>query len=237
MKQTEKNGLQREPFGLTNNQLKIIAMLAMLTDHVGMILLPQVRVLRIIGRLAFPIFAFMIAEGCVYTRNRRNYVLKIGALALLCQIVYLIAEQSLYQCVLVTFTLSVLLIFSIDHFRRKRSVAAGLLMMAAACAVVFLTLILPQLLNDTDYGVDYGIWGVLLPVAVYYIPGKWGRAMASAVLLSLIGLATGGRQWYGLLAVPILLLYNGRRGKWKMKYLFYLFYPAHLGILYLISML
>ena len=50
-------------FGLTNNQLKIIAMVSMLFDHVGKELLPQYTVLQIIGRLAFPIFAYMIAEG------------------------------------------------------------------------------------------------------------------------------------------------------------------------------
>lgn len=45
------------------------------------------------------------------------------------------------------------------------------------------------------------------------------------------------RQWFSLLAIPLLMLYNGQRGKWKLKYLFYIFYPAHLGILYLISFL
>ena len=65
-------GNSEKGFGLTNNQLKLIAMLSMLIDHVGMLLFPGVRVLRIIGRLAFPIFAYMIAEGCAHTRSRRD---------------------------------------------------------------------------------------------------------------------------------------------------------------------
>lgn len=78
-------------FGLSNNQLKIIAMLSMLADHMGMILFPEVRLLRIVGRLAFPIFAFMIAEGCAHTRNRGRYLLQMAAVALVCQIAYAVA--------------------------------------------------------------------------------------------------------------------------------------------------
>ena len=59
-------------FGLNNNQLKILAIVIMTIDHVGMEIMPQFRILRIIGRLAFPIFAFMIAEGCHHTKNRKN---------------------------------------------------------------------------------------------------------------------------------------------------------------------
>ena len=60
-------------FGLTNNQLKIIAMISMLIDHIGVAMFPNVMILRIIGRLAFPIFAYMIAEGCFYTKNKARY--------------------------------------------------------------------------------------------------------------------------------------------------------------------
>ena len=223
--------------GLTNNQLKLIAMLSMLIDHVGMLLFPGIRVLRIIGRLAFPIFAFMIAEGCAHTRSRRDYFLKITAMALLCQIVYAVAEQSLYQCVLVTFSLSVLTILAIDRFLLKRDWVSCLLLTGALAAVAVMTLLLPRLLADTDYGVDYGFWGVLLPVAVYYLPRKRDKLLAAAMILTLLGLTVGGRQWYGLLAVPLLALYNGHRGKWKLKYAFYIFYPAHLALLHLISLL
>ena len=59
----------RSPFGLTGNLLKLIAMLTMTIDHIGVILLPQYRILRIIGRLTMPIYAFMIAEGCHYTHR------------------------------------------------------------------------------------------------------------------------------------------------------------------------
>ena len=60
---------------LTGNHLKLIAAFAMLLDHVGILLFPQIRLLRILGRLAYPIFAFMIAEGCRYTKNKLRYFL------------------------------------------------------------------------------------------------------------------------------------------------------------------
>ena len=73
-------------FSLTGNQLKILAMIAMTCDHVGLQLFPQWTFLRIIGRLALPIYAYMIAEGCRYTRDRRKYLLRMVSLAALCQI-------------------------------------------------------------------------------------------------------------------------------------------------------
>ena len=60
--------------GLTGNQLKLLALIAMTCDHVGLQLLPQFIILRIIGRLAAPLFAYMIAEGCRYTHDRGRYL-------------------------------------------------------------------------------------------------------------------------------------------------------------------
>ena len=57
-------------FGLSGNALKIIAAISMVIDHVGLMFFPTLKILRIIGRLAYPIFAFMIAEGCYYTKNK-----------------------------------------------------------------------------------------------------------------------------------------------------------------------
>ena len=64
---------QKMQFGLNGNTLKIIAAITMLIDHTGFLLFPQSVVLRVIGRLAYPIYAFMIAEGCRHTRNKLRY--------------------------------------------------------------------------------------------------------------------------------------------------------------------
>ena len=111
--------LQRK--GLTGNQLKILAMITMTCDHVGVMLFPHLQWLRIIGRLAMPIYAFMIAEGCRYTRDRKKYLLRLLSLGVLCQAVYLIAMGSLYMCILITFSISVCLINLLDQAEREKN--------------------------------------------------------------------------------------------------------------------
>ena len=215
---------------LTSNQLKLLAMLTMTIDHIGVQLFPGILWLRIVGRLAFPIYAYMIAEGCVHTRNRRNYLLQMAGLALLCQLVYFFAMGSLFQCILVTFTLSIVTIYAIDSKVRWHAPAAFL-------AVLFLTELLPLLLPGTDYAVDYGLLGVLLPVAVYLGKTRRQKLLLSAILLCLLALNFGGVQWYSLLALLPLALYSGQRGKRRIKWLFYLYYPLHLAAIYGISLL
>lgn len=107
--------------GLTGNQLKLLALFAMTCDHVGLQLLPQFIILRIIGRLAAPLFAYMIAEGCRYTHDRGRYLGRLLGMAALCQIAYFAAMRSLYQCIFVTFSLSVCLIYALDNAVRRRT--------------------------------------------------------------------------------------------------------------------
>ena len=97
---------------LSGNTLKIIAAVTMLIDHIGFILLPQYGFLRIIGRLSFPIFAFLIAEGCKYTKNKLRYFLSVFILGLVCQIAYYVAAQSLYIGVLLSFSVSILCVYA-----------------------------------------------------------------------------------------------------------------------------
>jgi len=224
-------------FGLTNNQLKIIAMGAMLFDHVGKELLPQYTILQIIGRLAFPIFAFMIAEGCFYTKNKIKYFLSIFILGTGCQIVYMVAEHSFYQNVLITFSLSIALIFSLENFRIKRKKTSGIILFFIVLIVFTLTIILPLSLEEYGFQIDYGIYGVLLPVAVFYGKDKERKLVYATGVLALLAHSFGGViQWFSLLSVPILAFYNQKRGKYNIKPLFYVFYPAHLVVIYLISL-
>lgn len=218
--------------GLTGNQLKIIALIAMTCDHVGLQLLPGVPMLRIIGRLALPIYAYMIAEGCRYTRSRKNYLLRLAALAALCQIVYFVAMGSLYQCILVTFSLSVGLIILLERAAETGKWGTACIAIAAVWAVCR---VLPELLPGTDFAIDYGIWGVLLPVLVYF--GGKRKLLMLGIGLVVLALQYGGVQWWALLAVPMLALYNGRRGTWKMGNLFYIYYPAHLAVIYGLSLI
>lgn len=224
-------GIVKEKTGLTGNQLKILAMIAMTCDHIGLQLLPQFPVLRVIGRLALPIYAFMIAEGCRHTHDRRNYLLRLAGLAAICQFVYFFAMGSLYQCILVTFSLSLGMIYARDYANRKRTVAARVLEWTVAAVIAYVCVILP--LQLPGFAVDYGIWGVLLPYWVYYSRRK---PMNLAMGLVVLALDCGGIQWLALAAVPLLMLYNGQRGNMRIGKLFYFYYPVHLVVIYLIGL-
>lgn len=222
--------------GLTGNQLKLIALVTMTIDHIGMMLFPRSALLRIIGRLAFPLFAYMIAEGCQYTRSRKRYLLSMAGLGLLCQIVYWFAMGSVYMCVLVTFSLSILLIYAID-FGRKRGGLAWAVPLLALGGAIFACEILPRLLPGTDYGIDYGIWGVLLPVFAYLGTSRKDKFALTAAGMILLNRTLGGLQWFSMAALIPLYFYNGTRGKRKLKYLFYIYYPLHLVVLQGLSMI
>lgn len=223
--------------GLTGNQLKLLALIAMTCDHVGLQLLPQFVLLRIVGRLAAPIFAYMVAEGCRYSRHRGRYLGRILGMAALCQIVFFAAMRSLYQCIFVTFSLSVCLIYALDHAVSRRTVMSALLAAAALGAVIFVTEGLPRILVRTDFDVDYGLWGVMLPVLVYFGRTKEEKLALFAVGVSLLGLHYGAVQWWGLLSLPLMALYNGQKGTRSIGALFYWYYPIHLAVIYGLSLL
>lgn len=218
--------------GLTGNQLKILAMITMTCDHVGLYLLPQFPVLRILGRLAMPIYAYMIAQGCRHTHDRGRYLLRLLGLGLLCQTVYYAVEGSLYQCILMTFSLSVALIWGMDAAVRRPDPARIVTAVGLFAAAVFLCQILPKLLPGTDYAVDYGILGVLLPVLVFCGENRRQELLLLAVGLAALAVSLGGVQWWSLAALPLLALYNGRKGSYPLGRLFYIYYPLHLAVIY-----
>ena len=226
--------LTKKPAGLTGNMLKLIALITMTVDHVGLYLLPQHIFLRLIGRIALPIYAYLIAEGCRHTRSMGKYLGSMAALGLLCQIVYLVMMRSIYQCILITFSLSIGLIWTVRIAQKSKSPAAWALPLLAVGGVWFITKQLPVLLPG--FAVDYGFWGVLLPAIIYL--GKDRKQAFIMTVLGLVLLSWGKHsQWYCLLSLPVLALYNGKRGTAKLKYLFYLYYPAHLAALYLLKKL
>ena len=228
---------------MTGNQLKILALVAMTVDHIGVVIFPQVTVLRIIGRLAYPIFAYMIAEGCFYTHDKKRYLGGIVALGAACQLVYFFALGSLEQSILSTFALSIVTVYAVQLADSRRDVRGTLALAGALALDAFVCWGLPSLLRPSDFSIDYGFWGVLLPV-LSYLPHVLVPAakrsfrhvlavalMAGGLVLVALTVPVGGTQWWGLAT------YNGKRGTWKMKHLFYIYYPAHLVIIYGISLL
>ena len=217
----------------TQNQLKTIAAISMLIDHVGLTFFPELRILRILGRLAFPIFSFFVYEGFVYTRSKSRYFRRLFMLGALCALVFYIYSGEIYGNVLITFSLSVIVLSCLQLFcesleKGRREKVMGAAVLLGGVAIVY---VVCPLLN-----VDYGFFGVLLPVLVMLADKLSATAKgrryivlaAFAVGLLALSAALGEVQIYGLLSVPLLALYNGRRGTLNMKSFFYWFYPGHL---------
>ena len=237
--------------------LKIIAAVTMFIDHAGLLLFPEWDFMRIIGRLAFPIYAFCIAEGFRHTKNRKLYFLRVFLLGLVCQIVYTVVDRQLYLGILIVFSLSILLMACADSFKKSlrgevseinRTVTKLLrrenVLSPASDKIlssgILLTFTAALLLLCMTIDVDYGFFGILLPVFTSVFEDRPRRlVMFTATLLALsIDLTAGGfiHQFWCLLAVPLLAVYNGKPGKYRMKYFFYIFYPAHLVFLYALDM-
>lgn len=212
----------------------------MLIDHTGMILFPDAVILRIIGRLSFPIFAYLIFEGCRYTRNKLRYLLVMLGLGILTSAVYYVAEDRLFGNVLITFSCSIVLCYCLQAAAKANGwVRRGLWML--------LTLGLAVGLWRLCYviRIDYGILGILLPVvptavSVLCQPKKrlaifTPHFLGFAAALGIQSCIHGGKQAFAMLALLPLAFYNGERGFRIPKYAFYAFYPIHLALLWLIE--
>ena len=229
--------------------LKILACIFMAIDHVGVAIFPQINILRIIGRIAFPIFAFFIAEGCRYTKNKIKRFVLVFTLGVVCETAYYIYTKEFYGNILLTFSLSILLIYLLQEV--KKHLFNKQISLLIFWSVLFvLSIIAVKLLTQKIY-VDYGFYGVLTPVfvslfdfnntnaseKVKVLDCKLTKLFCLSVALVLLWyFGSFDIQIWSLLSIPLLLLYNGKRGRFKFKYGFYIFYPLHLLLIEFISM-
>ena len=232
--------------GFSGNALKLLAAVSMLLDHAGAILFPQVSALRQIGRLAFPIYAFMVAQGCKYTRNMLRYFLSMFSLGLVCQLVYAVAAPVDRFNILLTFSASIALSFFL--YRVKQALYSKKWVMAAAMGAAFLLLTQTVYYVNRELPFDYGFWGCMAAVIAGLFqqkddaPESWklmdkNFVHVAMLAIPLLLIARNSLQLYALTALPLLLCYSGKRGRLNMKYFFYIFYPLHLALLYGISYL
>ncbi len=235
---------------LNANGLKFLAAALMLIDHIGFMFFPTVAWFRMLGRLSMPLFAFAISEGCRYTKNKTKHFFLLFGLAVLCQTVYYFFDNgSLYMCILVTFSLSVLMIYALQYFKTQLFSDSKLIHKILA-ALLFIVSVAFTSFFCKVFTVDYGFWGCMTPVFVSIFDFR--QIPAPALLQKLdclplrilcLGIVLLIRAlleyanpsavfpFYALLALIPLLLYNGEKGTLKTKYFFYLFYPLHLVVL------
>lgn len=231
--------------------LKIIALTCMLIDHLGAVF-PQdfPFYFRIIGRVAFPLFVYLIADGCRHTRSMPQYLLRLGAFALISEIPFDLAfNQIPYAGINIDFLKDTNIFYTLFLgalcvlvYQKLRSANRRFLPLLS---IVFLTL---TLFFAEWLGTDYGGFGVAFVFLMYVIPIKAPRLVVMALCCcyefypavsfylemgyGFTYLVESGVLWMMaacLLSVPITALYNGKRGP-NLKWFFYVFYPAHLLI-------
>lgn len=211
----------KEPYTgvLSGSVLKVLAMVLMTVDHVaacGLLEGDAYLISRAAGRMAFPLFAFLLSEGCIHTGNLTGYVLRLALFSLLSEIPFDLALYGVWwypghQSIFLALTLSAAGCLLWELFRE-----CGILQVMSAICMISCG----ELLNA-----DYGMYGVFLPL-MFYLTARQRNAG------TVIGLATSQTP-YQYPAYIAIFLYNGQRGfiRGKAKWLFYLYYPVHLTIL------
>lgn len=218
--------------------LHIWAMLLMLCDHLQLTLLPDLPILRCVGRLAFPLFAFMAVEGYLHTRSLKKYLLRLLMLAVISEVPFdLLVSGSVFdpmhQNVIWTIILGLCCIRAFENISAdlKKMLSAVVIIASLAAAIIA--------------RVDYSSAGVLTLLAFYAFRGNTVRCRLMQLLsLAFINLALLGGikfafpyQALAVLSLPIIWLYDGSQGPHNgfIKAANYLFYPAHMLILALFS--
>ena len=238
---------------LTSTALHIIAMVLMLCDHLWGTIVPGNDWLTCIGRLAYPIFAFMIVEGYFHTKNLKKYVLRLFIFALISEIPFNLATSGriinpVHQNVLWTFLIAIGVMWLNDRIMQKGwrrwlriLTAAGVV--GAGALIGLLTM------------VDYYHVGVLTVLVFYFFRGrKWWCYLGQLACMIYLNLEMLGglgyevelfgrtiflaQQGLAVLALIPIWLYRGKQGYYNkvMKYIYYGFYPAHLVVLWVIAL-
>lgn len=238
--------------GLSGSTLKYIALISMLIDHIGAVvfeyglyyqgLSPVLASfaeepfengiysftlgLRMVGRIAFPIYCFLLTEGFRHTRNRKRYFLRLLIFALISEVPFDLAAFNQF--------------WDMGHQNVFFTLATGLLVMEGISRIearfpssLEMQYLFSCLIAGTGCGAayllrcDYDVIGVLLIVILYYARGDRRRSALGAGIMGFLETWPHTLGFGALSALPIWL-YNGKRGSKKGKYLLYWFYPLHL---------
>lgn len=209
--------------------LKIIACVTMLIDHIGLILFPQNLAFRVLGRLAMPIFSYLIVNGVKHTRDVKKYLIRLSIFAIISQIPFSVMVSgklfSLNLNVFFTEAIGILAILCYEKVKDRPLVFAVLPCMAISLLAEFIK-------------TDYGMYGVLMMLLFYIARDNKLLMILYQVALNVVYLTltngTSDIQYFSLFALIFICFYNGKEGI-KLKYLFYVFYSLHIGLLLLIK--
>lgn len=228
----EVNKIQDSKRGLSGSSLKLIAIVTMFIDHIGAGILEQFPdysrnnvtlyysdyTLRLIGRIAFPIFCFLLVEGFLHTSNVKKYAIRLFLFALISEIPFDLAFsrkifETSHQNVFFTLFIGLITIMAINHFENNK-------------IFVFLSMVAGVLAAHV-LAVDYDWFGVIFILLLYaYHDNKILRNIICSIVIIW--------EYTAPIAFIPISFYNGKRG-FQMKYFFYIFYPAHLLLIYAIA--
>lgn len=216
--------------------LKIIAVIIMTIDHTGYVLFDNNYIMRSIGRISMPIFSFFISEGYIKTKNKKKYLTRLGIFALISEIPFDLAFSEKisfrHQNIMLTFFLSVIALMIFDIIRGEPKPEDTIHNVPRTFIGIFAVGIIGYF--SSWLRADYGLNAVVC-VFIFYLfknSKQWFRSLSGTAFLAI-------RQYHmpyllsGLAFFP-LAMYNGKKGK-GLKWLFYIFYPGHLLIIFLIK--
>lgn len=228
--------MEKEFKGLNSNGIKMIAIIAMTIDHVTWLIYPGCQKiwwvigLHIIGRITAPVMWFFIAEGFHYTRNVGKYIGRLFFFAFISHFAYNFAGG-----------ISLVPTGIINQTSVMWSLAWAVVMMVIYKSEKipgWLKIVLTVLICLVTFPSDWSCIATMCPVFLYLHRDSFKKqalslviwtALYAVVYFLFLDKVYGIIQMFTVLAVPILYLYNGKRGEWKgMKWFFYLYYPAHL---------
>lgn len=243
--------MEKRKFDISSVWLHIIAMVFMLMDHMWATVFTNAQWLTQVGRLAYPIFAFMLVEGYSHTKSLKKYVLRLLCFAVITEIPFnlMVGNRVFYyphQNVLWTFLISIGLMYLNDLACKKGKWWLSLITMAGTVALGYI-------LGYITF-VDYNAAGILTVLLFYFFRGrKWWCYLGQLAGLYYINveLLQGlyfeaelfghtveiVQQGFAMLSLAFIWLYKGRQGKKSkaFQYFCYAFYPAHIVILWIVS--
>ena len=233
---------------MTSFTLKIIALVSMFLDHISYPIFGGYSFLNLLGRIAFPIFAFQISEGFIHTKSVKKYMLRLGLFALISQIPYqlfhykYIDSSNISLNVFFTLLLGLVAIWIYDWLKKRfensfkskyhLEVILGIII---ACFIGYIA----KLIHT-----DYDFWGVIIVFMFYFFKENKLATIISFITLCIMkygyrliiygfNTPTFLLGIFTILPIIFISLYKGKQGK-KIKYFLYFFYPVHLLLLYLL---
>ena len=217
----ERESLMKENI-VTSFVLKIIAVITMTMDHYSKIA-DGPEWFSLVGRVSFPLFAFLIGEGFRYTKDRKKYFYRIFLYALVLQIPDLLSIEKYDGNIFFTLSFGSLSLLILNNTKLNKFIKIILVIIIVASAEM-LTL-------------DYGSYGVMIIIIFYLFRENNIMTAFSFTAVNILWISffqMSATQLYSVFVLPLIFLYNGEEGK-KMKLFFYLYYPLHLIVLYLLA--